>query len=96
MLILIGKRYRVQTSSVICTLAISRYLWPDLDSHSLGAMMYTLMPQDEARAMVRGAHCASDDVKMTIVLLDEILIAAYGPGTGLPKGCWRHRIALPT
>lgn len=69
----------------ICTLAISRYLWPDLDSHSLGAMMYTLMPQDEARSMVRGAHCASDDVKMTIVLLDEILIAAYGPGLGYLK-----------
>ena len=47
----------------ICTLAFCRHLWPELDSHKQGAMMYFLFGE-EAREMVQKAHCALDDVKM--------------------------------
>jgi exodeoxyribonuclease X len=60
----------------ICTLALARSLWPDIDSHSLGAMVYHLS-RDKARAreMVKGAHSAEADVRMILdVLLPEIQI----------------------
>lgn len=47
----------------ICTLALCRYLWPELDSHKQGAMMYFLFGAD-ARDEVKGAHNALCDVKM--------------------------------
>lgn len=56
----------------ICTLALSRWLWPDLDSHKLGAMMYFLMGHGEARQMLTKAHSAVADVEMTLDLLVEI------------------------
>jgi exodeoxyribonuclease X len=60
----------------ICTLALARSLWPDIDSHSLGAMVYHLS-RDKARAreIVKGAHSAEADVRMIVdVLLPEIQI----------------------
>lgn len=47
----------------ICTLALSRYLWPELDSHKQGAVMYFLFGAD-AQEMVKGAHNALEDVRM--------------------------------
>lgn len=47
----------------ICTLALCRYLWPEIDSHKQGAMMYFLFGAD-AQEQVKLAHCALDDVRM--------------------------------
>lgn len=60
----------------ICTLALARSLWPEIDSHSLAAMVYHLhRDKRRARDLVRGAHSAAADVQMIIdVLLPEIQI----------------------
>lgn len=63
----IGQEYKR-----ICTLALSRYLWPDLDSHSLGAMMY-FIDRGAARDRLRNAHDAEADVELTRILLSHIL-----------------------
>lgn len=47
----------------ICTLALCRYLWPELDSHKQGAVMYFLFGA-EAQDQVKGAHNALCDVRM--------------------------------
>lgn len=66
----------------ICTLALARSLWPDIDSHSLGAMVYHLLrDKHRAREIVKGAHQADADIRMILnVLLPEILIKL------LPRG----------
>lgn len=46
----------------ICTLAIARHVWPDLDSHSLGALIYYITDHREAREILRLAHSASVDI----------------------------------
>lgn len=56
----------------ICTLALSRYFYPDIDSHKLTAMLYALDP-DFARANAKSAHSALDDVWMTYHLLKIML-----------------------
>lgn len=60
----------------ICTLALSRRLWPDADSHSLGAMTY-LHAEDrrQARAVLRDAHGADVDAMLCKLLLGNILRA---------------------
>jgi exodeoxyribonuclease X len=66
----------------ICTLALARSLWPEIDSHSLGAMVYHLSRNKLlARDMVKGAHSAVADIRMILdVLLPEIQIKL------LPRG----------
>ena len=57
----------------ICTLALSRYLWPELDSHNQSAMLYFL-ERDNARDLLRGkAHSAADDVRNCVIILGYIL-----------------------
>lgn len=57
----------------ICTQAIARHLWPELDSHSQSALIYHLRRQ-EARSMLKHAHSALVDVQNCFVLLKEILV----------------------
>lgn len=57
----------------ICTLALSRHLFPEADSHSQSAMIYRLVNRESARTMLRNAHAALDDVKNCRVLLDHLL-----------------------
>lgn len=58
----------------ICTLALSRRLWPDEMGHSLGAMMYRLLEdKEEARDLLKNAHSAYQDVLLTRILLQHIL-----------------------
>lgn len=45
----------------ICTLALARSFWPQLDSHSQSALMYFTFG-DEARDLVKEAHDAGQDV----------------------------------
>jgi exodeoxyribonuclease X len=55
----------------ICTLAMSRKLWPDADSHSLGAMLY-LTRRSLARSALRRAHDALQDCWNCFLLLQAI------------------------
>jgi exodeoxyribonuclease X len=56
----------------ICTQALSRSLWPDLDSHKQSAMIYYL-ERATARERLKNAHCAMDDVRNCLVLLGHII-----------------------
>lgn len=47
----------------ICTLALARKAYPQLDSHSLGALMYALFGSG-AREKIKGAHSALNDIQM--------------------------------
>ena len=57
----------------ICTLALSRYLFPEIDSHSQSAMMYHLFPDEEAQNWCKGAHNAAADVMMCHELLKALV-----------------------
>lgn len=62
----------------ICTLALSRYVWPKLDSHSLSALIYAhSSDKREARERVRNAHSAEVDVRNNFWLLG-LLMAELG------------------
>ena len=56
----------------IDTLSLSRYLWPELDTHKQSAMLYHL-ERTRARDLVKNAHCALDDVKNCHLLLRHIM-----------------------
>jgi exodeoxyribonuclease X len=55
----------------ICTLALARKLWPDLDSHTQSALLYFL-ERNSAREQLRNAHSALTDVGICAVILDHI------------------------
>lgn len=56
---------------LICTHALARDIWREIDSHSLGALMYYL-ERNDAREWLREAHSALADCQMTRVLLQHI------------------------
>lgn len=57
----------------ICTLALSRRIWPTLDSHSLSALFYFIFGMNElSRAVLREAHSAFHDVAITHRILQHI------------------------
>lgn len=58
---------------LICTLAMSRYLWPTFESHKLTTMIYNLFDHKFARELVKNAHQASSDVELTSLLLQKII-----------------------
>lgn len=55
----------------ICTLALARKLWPDLDSHNQSALLYHL-ERSSARLQLRDAHSALIDVGICAVILNHI------------------------
>ena len=55
----------------ICTLALARKLWPNLDSHTQSALLYYL-ERNSAREQLRNAHSALTDVGIGAVILDHI------------------------
>lgn len=58
----------------ICTLAMARRIWPDLDSHSLGALVYHVRGVSaETRDVVDMAHGAMPDAMMTMTVLLALL-----------------------
>ncbi len=58
----------------ICSLAVSRYYWPDLDAHKLGAMMYYLCGiTDETRQCLQEAHSADADAENCLRILGRIV-----------------------
>jgi len=57
----------------ICTLALSRYLWPELESHNQSVMIYFL-ERDHAREFLEGkAHSALHDVQNCMIILEHIV-----------------------
>lgn len=56
----------------IDTLAFSRHLWPELDSHKLMAMVFHIDRQ-EGKRFFAGAHSVSTDVQAAAFLLIHIL-----------------------
>lgn len=69
----------------ICTLALSRFLFPHLDSHTQSAMLYYLAEQRGvglawAAGLLKEAHSAAEDVKNCARLLKFLLMAARSRG----------------
>ncbi|HYP79633.1 MAG TPA: 3'-5' exonuclease [Steroidobacteraceae bacterium] len=58
----------------ICTLAMARRIWPDLDSHTLAALTYHIHGANElTRNCLKQAHRATADVMLTMDLLFHLL-----------------------
>lgn len=55
----------------ICTLALARRVWPEVDSHSQSALLYFL-ERDTARERLRHAHSAEADVRICGTILDHL------------------------
>lgn len=55
----------------ICTLALARRLWLNLDSHNQGALLYYI-DRNTARDQLQNAHSAITDVGICAVILDRI------------------------
>lgn len=73
----------------ICTLALSRSLYPQLDSHTLSAMLYFFLGANAAtREKLRSAHSALADCFLCFELLKHLcqqLDIEYLDATGLEK-----------
>ena len=72
--------------SRICTLALARFTWPEIDSRSLSALMFHLLPHRDARDIVRSAHSAPADVVMTWALVTQLIRAQRA--RGVPLASW--------
>ena len=58
----------------ICTLALSRMVWPDLPTHNLSALYYMIAGgTDQTRKALRNAHNAAADIKFTETILRELI-----------------------
>lgn len=79
----------------IDVLALCRALWPDVDSHSQGAMLY-LLERALARDMLRDAHSARTDIEACRVILMHVLHRLGRPATF--EALWQHseRARIPT
>jgi exodeoxyribonuclease X len=56
----------------ICTLALARSLWPELDSHTQSALLYHF-ERDTARDQLRNAHSALADVWICSKIVGKII-----------------------
>ena len=66
----------VDTSNIkaICTLALSRLVWPDAEAHNISALIYMISKGSEkAREMLKGAHRADADIILTANILMHII-----------------------
>lgn len=83
----------------ICTLAISRYIWPGNDGHNLGALTYHLSTDlVMARELLKQSHGAVVDVELTYAVLraqlENEIVATYlkhagGNGWGVVEALWQ-------
>lgn len=55
----------------ICTLALARKAWPELDSHSQSALLYFL-ERTTAKERLRNAHSAEADIHICATILQHI------------------------
>lgn len=76
----------------ICTLALSRFLFPDLDSHTQSAMIYFMARlrghEVFARSALKNAHAALDDVKNCRDLLEFLLLEIESRDDIAPVKTW--------
>lgn len=56
----------------ICTLALARHMYPELDSHSQSALLY-FIHRIEARERLRNAHSALADVQNCHIILHHLI-----------------------
>jgi len=56
----------------ICSLALSRRVWPELDSHNQSALLYFL-DRHNAREKLKNAHSALADVENCAFILEKII-----------------------
>ena len=56
----------------ICTVALSRRLWPELDSHNQSALLY-FVDRHNAREKLKNAHSALADVENCAFILEKII-----------------------
>jgi exodeoxyribonuclease X len=83
----------------ICTLALCRNLWPQIDSHTLSAMVYHLHERrDVARGLLRNAHSAETDVLLLLKVVLPAILRAYGPMVGTWEELWAlsEKARVPT
>lgn len=58
----------------ICTLALARRAWPNLEAHNISALIYSISQGSaQARTMLKGAHRADADIILTANILMHIL-----------------------
>jgi exodeoxyribonuclease X len=64
----------ITESKRICTLALSRHLWPEFGSHKLGAVyLYLNGISAETIEVIKGAHSAGEDVLILSNILGHIV-----------------------
>lgn len=56
----------------ICTLALSRKVWPELDSHNQSALLY-FVDRHNAKDKLKNAHSALADVENCAFILEKII-----------------------
>ncbi|MBO3274160.1 3'-5' exonuclease [Pseudomonas schmalbachii] len=73
----------------ICTLALSRTLFPQLDSHTQSAMLYHLFSGNRRyiRTRLKSAHAALDDAENCLLLLTRLL-EVLGTSLGVHPTTW--------
>lgn len=85
----------------ICTLALSRYLYPDIDSHSQTAMIYHMFGS-RAKPWVQNAHNAKCDVDNCLILfrilVDDLIDKEIIPTNYTFEGLYRasEEARIPT
>ena len=80
----------------ICTLALSRRLWPELTSHNQSAMLYhSAGRRPSTRDLLRDAHSALADVINCKFVLDAI-IAKTNPDSWEQLWRWSEKARIPT
>ena len=58
----------------ICTLALARAVWPDVEAHNISALIYQIsLGSEKARSMLKGAHRADADIILTANILMHIV-----------------------
>ena len=70
----------------VCTLALSRKLWPDLDSHNQSALLYYL-ERESARELLKNAHSAASDVMICSLIVSHICRVL---GVKTVEGLWNE------
>lgn len=59
----------------ICTLALARFAWQELETHTLSSLFYFLsVDKEDARDRLRNAHSAKYDIWFTYIVLKNICL----------------------
>ena len=79
----------------ICTYAMARKLWPEVDSHSQSALMYHFSKnRHKTRENLKNAHSALADVKFCRIILNKVILAVR-PGSWDDLWAFSERARIP-